>query len=455
MSRTIAQTVLGRMHLSEVLVHHAYADMVRADLTQLANVTDDTLEEAAAERHRVNMMSTYGYRTGMQLDKPFAFANGVAIIPVHGTLINRFHYSWGYVTGYNYIRALLNAALDDEDVEIIVFDVNSYGGEAAGCFELAEEIRQARSRKSLLAVVDSNCCSAAYAIGSAAGRLVVTPSGQAGSIGVVTMHVDYSGMYKDWGIKVTIIAEGEMKAAGNPFEPLPADVEKEIRASVQKRYGEFIQLVIKNRDSLTEEAIREMESRSYRADDALERDLIDAIQTPTEAVASFLAEMGDDEPAEEEDEEMANPAPAEGAAATFTQAQLDQARQEGATAAQARISGILGSDEAKANMTLANHLAANTTLSVDDAKATLKAAGPAAKSEGTSEATTGGQQEAPAPAGGQQQQAGAGALAAAMDATGGGAGVGGNREGEGGGDEAAAGGRGRQAMGMLRGKPKK
>lgn len=416
MSRLIAQTALGRMHQSEVLVHRAHANTVQADLTQLAGITDDTLEDAAAERGHANMMATYGYRGG-QFEKPFPFANGIAIIPVHGTLINRFHSSWGYVTGYNYIRAMLNAALEDEDVEMIVLDINSYGGEAAGCFELASEIRDARSKKRILAVVDSNCCSAAYAIGSAATKLIVTPSGQAGSIGVVCIHVDMSGWLKDIGLKITVIAEGSHKADGNPYEALPKDVEEEMRASVKKRYGEFIELVIKNRTSLSEENIREMESRCYRADDALRLKLIDAVQSPTEAVASFLAELGDDEPVEEENEDMSTtPAPVEGA--TFTQAQLDAARQEGANAERARRDGIMNCEEAKSRPKMAAKLA-STTMSVDDAKVALAAAEPE-KAEGTSE--QGQQQQQTAPQGqqqtapqGQQQQTGQGSFAQAMD----------------------------------------
>ncbi|PZP55979.1 MAG: S49 family peptidase, partial [Delftia acidovorans] len=118
-------------------------------------------------------------------NKPFAFSGGFAIIPIHGSLINRYGgYYHGYVTGYNFIRSQMNAALADPDVEAIIFDVNSNGGEAAGCFELANEIFASRAVKPSFSVVDSNAYSAAYALGSAATKMAVIPSGGAGSIGV-------------------------------------------------------------------------------------------------------------------------------------------------------------------------------------------------------------------------------------------------------------------------------
>ncbi|HCR6545409.1 TPA: S49 family peptidase, partial [Shigella flexneri] len=151
---------------------------------------DEDFQERAEQQMRENLCAAYGVGRP-SADKPFAFSNGLAIIPIHGTLINRYGgYYYGYVTGYNFIRSQRNAALADPDVEAIIYDVNSNGGEAAGCFELSQEMFDTRGEKPSLAVVDSNCYSAAYALASAADKIVVTPSGGAGSIGVIALHID-------------------------------------------------------------------------------------------------------------------------------------------------------------------------------------------------------------------------------------------------------------------------
>jgi len=367
----VAVAALSRMHMTDALIMRGQQNAFANSLRQLAGVTDETLEEAHLSRRLDQLAMHYGYGSRVN-DKPFAFSNGVAIIPVHGALINRFFGCWGFVTGYNFIRAMLNAALEDDDVELIVFDVNSFGGEAAGCFELADEIRTARDRKSLLAVVDSNCCSAAYAIASACTKLVVTPSGQAGSIGVVAMHVDMSKFYKDWGLKITLIGEGPHKTDGNPYEALSDEVLADIRASVKKRYGEFIGLVVKNRADLTTESVRDTESRCYRADEALELKLIDAVETPTDAVASFLAELGDDQPNGDEDEEMTTAATKPG---TPEAAAAAPAVDVGAVqkAERDRMSAIMDSEEGKANVPLANYFATKTDMTAEAAIGALKA----------------------------------------------------------------------------------
>jgi ClpP class serine protease len=129
-------------------------------------VADADAEEAAWRRRKIELAQAYSPGAGPSLDvKPFAFADGKAIIPVHGMLINRFPYSWGGVTGYNFIRGQVAAAMSDPDVDGIIYDVNSYGGLVSGCQETSDAMYAASDRqggKPSLAIVDANCYSAAY-----------------------------------------------------------------------------------------------------------------------------------------------------------------------------------------------------------------------------------------------------------------------------------------------------
>lgn len=375
MSKNHVHAAIARMNLGVAMMSALGLGEMATNFQALA-AAPMTPEPAAIVRRSDDLCSTYGYGPSVR-EKPFAFSDGIAIIPVHGTLINRYSYGWSYVTGYNFIRAQMNAALDDDDVKLIVFDINSYGGEAAGCFELADEIREARSRKQLLAVVDSNCCSAAYAIASGCNKIVVTPSGQAGSIGVIAIHFSMEKMLKDIGVEVTIISSFAHKGDGNPYKDLPKDVLADLEQAVEKRANEFVALVAKNRN-LTEDLVRATESRTFRAEEALERKLIDAVQPPAKAVSTFFAELGGDGPSEEEDETMTTPAPKTGdqnapaaPAAAAPSASVDPtalaaAVAEGVAAERARHNGIVNHAEAKERPALAASLAAEG-LSVDQA----------------------------------------------------------------------------------------
>jgi ClpP class serine protease len=141
--------------------------------------------------------------------RPYVVADGILQIPVQGVLLNRVSYQFGrWATGYTYIEKALVRGLEDANVKGIALIVDSPGGEVAGCFELADKIFAARSQKPIRAFAADLACSAAYALSSSARDITVTRSGKAGSVGVVTMHVDYSEMLAKDGIKVTFVFAG-------------------------------------------------------------------------------------------------------------------------------------------------------------------------------------------------------------------------------------------------------
>lgn len=391
MSDTAARAALERMNMREVAVAVHYTGLA-ADLRQMASTDPAEGQQAFMDQARGNLCAAYGFGESAQ-DKPFAFAQGIAIIPVSGSLINRFGQSYGFVTGYNFIRSQLNLALQDEDVSGIVFDCNSYGGEAAGCFELSSDIFAARGTKPMVAVVDSNCYSACYAIASACDKIVVTPSGGVGSIGVVAMHVDMSKAMADWGYTVTLIHSGEHKVDGNPYEALPKDVHADIQKGVDKSRASFVALVARNRN-LDAKVVHDTEARIYRAEEAQALGLIDAIATPSQAVQAFFAELSGSTTQPKKDTTMSAQETKPGAEMNANPAALATAQAEARTSERARISGIQSCEEAKGRESLASHLALNTDMSLEAAQGVLGASPKAAAEEPKTPAA------APAPAAG-------------------------------------------------------
>jgi len=138
-------------------------------------------------------------------------------------------------------------ALDDKNVLAIVFDVDSPGGEVDGTMELANFIFRSRGRKKTIAVANGYALSAAYWLASAAGELVVEPSGQVGSIGVFSEHEDCSGALEKAGVKMSLIKAGKYKTDGNPFEPLSESAREDMQSKVNAFYNAFVSDVARGR----------------------------------------------------------------------------------------------------------------------------------------------------------------------------------------------------------------
>lgn len=351
MSVTVSQQAMLRMNHAAVMVA-VNKTSLQMDLQTLHAETPESGERKRAEVME-SLCAAYGFDSKAQ-NKPFAFQDGVAIIPIHGSLINRFGQCYGYVTGYNFIRRQRDAAMADPDVTAIVYDVNSGGGEAAGCFELADESFALRGTKPTISVVDSACYSAAYALASTSDQVVVTPTGGAGSVGVYTMHVDMSKMLENWGLEITLIHAGEHKVDGHPYAELPEDVRADMQKSVDATYNKFVESVARNRN-LSVEAVKDTQARCYSADDALALGLIDSVASPLEAIRAFLGG-----PSEASNDETTGDSLME----------LNEAKQ----AERQRVGAIIGHPNAKGREAMANHLALNTDMSVDDAAALLAVA---------------------------------------------------------------------------------
>jgi signal peptide peptidase SppA len=217
---------------------------------------------------------------------------GVAVIEVEGTLVQKTGCLTPYsgLTGYDGIRANLTLALDDPAVRAIALDIDSPGGEVAGCFDLADYIRQCAAEKPVHAILDEMACSAAYALASACSRITIPRTGIAGSIGVIAMHADFSRALDKQGVTVTVIKHGARKADGNPYQPLEGAPLGRIQADIDTLGAMFSDTVARYRNT-TPAAIEAMEAGTFLGAEAVAAGLADAVMAPDAALRALLASL--------------------------------------------------------------------------------------------------------------------------------------------------------------------
>lgn len=172
----------------------------------------------------------------------------IAVLPLFGVLTQ--HGSGmrgsGAVTIESFAKDF-RRALADPEVGSILIEVNSPGGSVYGTQELADLIYASRPQKNIVSVVNSMAASGAYWIASAAHEIAITPGGEVGSIGVVTMHVDVSRLEEQMGVKTTLVAIPPKKVQGHPYEPLSSEALADIDAKQQAIYTRFVEAVARHR----------------------------------------------------------------------------------------------------------------------------------------------------------------------------------------------------------------
>lgn len=222
---------------------------------------------------------------------PFDVYQGVAIIPIEGTLVHKGGWLGAYsgITSYQGLMAQVSMARRSPDVRGVVFEVDSYGGEVAGAFELAAAIAQLSREKPTLSILTDFAYSSGYLQASQARSVVMPEFGGAGSIGVIMMHADYSTALDEAGIKVTIIRAGKRKADGNPYEPLPADLLERWQGQAETMRQKFAETVAKARPGrITKAKALATEADAFDAAEALRLGLVDGVGDPLSAFDAFV-----------------------------------------------------------------------------------------------------------------------------------------------------------------------
>ena len=251
-------------------------DQTAASLPARASLFGNDL----AQRHQ---------RNGSQ---PYTLVDGIAVIEIAGTLVHRG--AWigqsSGLTSYEGIAAQLQAALADPGVRGIALDIDSFGGEVAGAFDLADRIRAARLQKPVQAFVAEHALSAGYVLASQAERIILPRTGAVGSIGVVALHTDMSGALDQKGIAVTLIHAGARKIDANPYQPLPEAVHDQMQRELEVVRFLFAETVAAGReDRLTQTAALATEAAVFRGADAIAAGLADDLADPVTAFHAFAA----------------------------------------------------------------------------------------------------------------------------------------------------------------------
>ncbi|MFC7186072.1 signal peptide peptidase SppA [Halorubrum yunnanense] len=170
----------------------------------------------------------------------------------------------------------IEAADEDEDVEALVVELNTPGGEVLP----SDDIRRAAADFDgpTVAYATDTCASGGYWIASGCDELWARDASLVGSIGVVGSRPNAAGLADKLGISYEQFTAGEFKDAGVPLREIEADEREYLQGIIDGYYEQFVETVSEGRD-MDPEAIRETEARVYLGTDALEIGLVDDLGT--------------------------------------------------------------------------------------------------------------------------------------------------------------------------------
>jgi ClpP class serine protease len=219
---------------------------------------------------------------------PFEEDSGVAVIRISGPLEQHPHFCW---QDYETLHAQAEAAFKSH-CKAVALCINSPGGAASGCFELARAMRAMSEeyRKPLGVFVDGQAASAAYAIACAAtpGFLYAPQTATVASLAVYETMMEQTALDAAMGVSYLIVPSSgaDLKLTGHPHVKRTDEMVQHTQAQVDLLTDYFYGLVESMR-GVRQEEIRALRGAGLLAQQGLDKGLVDVVSD----WAGFLAQL--------------------------------------------------------------------------------------------------------------------------------------------------------------------
>lgn len=215
--------------------------------------------------------------------------DGVAVIDITGPMTKGYTWMTALMggTSMQMAGALIEQAAQDPAVKGILLRIDSPGGTVDGTEALSRTVREAAAKKQVITLAGGCIASAAYWVGSASNAVYLEAgTTAAGSIGVVSKHVDISGLEARVGIKTTEITSGKFKRIASMHEPLSDAGRNSIQSQLDHIYSLFVNAVAAHRGVSTQTVLDRMaDGRTFIGQQAIDAGLADGFATESDLMA--------------------------------------------------------------------------------------------------------------------------------------------------------------------------
>ncbi len=199
--------------------------------------------------------------------------------------------------GGDTLSEALRKATEDEDVQAIVFRVNSPGGSAIASEQIRYAVTKAQEAgKPVVISMGNVAASGGYWVSMTADHIVAQPATITGSIGVILGKFVVKDLFTMVGLNESELEVGEDAFLFSAQRPFSDEEWERLDRSLKAIYDEFTGLVAAGRDMSAEEVEDYARGRIWTGADAQERGLVDSLGGLRTAIAKAreLAEIEDD-----------------------------------------------------------------------------------------------------------------------------------------------------------------
>ena len=194
------------------------------------------------------------------------------------------------------VKESLQKAAEDQDVAGVILRINSPGGTVAASDIIYHEVMNFRGKTKIpvYAVITGIGASGGYYVAAAADEISAHPTAITGSIGVLIMKFQLTGLMEKIGVNELTVKSGAMKDIMSPFRPGTPEEEKLMQGIIDGMFRRFLDVVAaRPGNRLDRKTLEKLaDGRIYTAEQALDARLIDRVAYLDETVAAMKQKLG-------------------------------------------------------------------------------------------------------------------------------------------------------------------
>lgn len=271
----------------------AAQDYIEAGLADRIVFFDDLLVELGAGKP-VPLVTEGSYRRVTPGSLGIGGGENIAVIYAVGNIVSGEtpRRGAGSSVGARTLVRAFRTAVEDESVKAIVFRIDSPGGSAAASDLVWHAARAANAKKPVVASLGDVAASGGYYMAAGADRIVAEPGTLTGSIGVVLLKPDLSGLLARLGVGTDAIGRGRYSRLMDLTKSMDRAEVALVQTQMASVYRRFLDRVAEGRRLTVEEVDAVGGGRVWTGHQAKERGLVDSLGGVQDAVLAAAEQAG-------------------------------------------------------------------------------------------------------------------------------------------------------------------
>ena len=204
---------------------------------------------------------------------------------------------FGMTMGAQSVIGDLRAAMDDDEIEGVIFRVDSPGGIGYASDKIGRWVKMVETKKPVVVSMADVAASGGYMVSHRMRPIVASGNTITGSIGSITGKFNMRGLYDKLGITYDFVTRGPFALIHSDYDNWTSEEAELVADNHWKGYNDWVEDIAEHRGLTFDQVDSVARGRVWTGRQALERNLVDKLGGLDAAVAELKrkAEIPEDE----------------------------------------------------------------------------------------------------------------------------------------------------------------